>query len=92
MAAISGAERARRDVLYHQGLKDCTCCQRSKPLADFGPRSDGYRGLYGECRKCKNAAIGAENQITDLATEHVFDATNGTSLTKHPGPNRTGVL
>ena len=32
-----------------------TSCGRQKPIADFGPRSDGYNGLYGECRKCKNA-------------------------------------
>jgi hypothetical protein len=59
MAAITQAERQRRDALYFEGLKDCTSCQRTKPLAEFHRRSDGYRGLYGECRKCKNAAIAA---------------------------------
>ncbi len=55
MAGITQAERERRDRLYEQGLKDCSACGRQKPIADFGPRSDGYNGLYGECRKCKNA-------------------------------------
>lgn len=57
MAGITQAERERRDRLYEQGLKDCSACGRQKPIADFGPRSDGYNGLYGECRKCKNAYI-----------------------------------
>jgi hypothetical protein len=59
MAAISAAERQRRDTLYDEGLKACTSCRRTKPLADFPLRRDGYRGLYGECRKCKNAATAA---------------------------------
>jgi hypothetical protein len=59
MAAITQAERQRRDQLYGQGLKDCTCCQRTKPLADFHARRDGHKGLYGECRKCKIAATSA---------------------------------
>ena len=59
MAAISAAERQRRDQHYEQGLKDSTCCRRTKLLADFYPRSDGYRGLSGECRKCQNVATSA---------------------------------
>lgn len=62
MAAITAAEREHRDRLYEQGLKDCTCCRRTKPLADFHLRRDGYRGLYGECRKCKNAATSARER------------------------------
>lgn len=62
MAAISAAERQRRDQLYEQGLKDCTCCRRAKPLADFHARRDGYRGLHGECRRCKNAATSARER------------------------------
>lgn len=58
MAAISAAERQRRDQHYEQGLKDCTCCRRTKLLADFYPRSDGYRGLSGDigrvrCRRSR---------------------------------------
>jgi hypothetical protein len=55
MAAITNAERARRDRLYREGEKDCSACGRQKPLADFGSRSDCWRGLHPECRKCKNA-------------------------------------
>lgn len=62
MAAITNAERQRRDALYFQGLKGCTSCQRTKPLAEFHRRSDGYRGLCGECRKCKNAATWARER------------------------------
>jgi hypothetical protein len=76
MAAISAAERQRRDTLYDEGVKACTSCQRAKPLADFYPRRDGYRGLYGECRKCKNVAYSGAIVYK----------------TKHPGPIRAGVL
>lgn len=56
MAAISQAERERRDVLYLRGLKQCTRCGETLPLETFPPQSDGYRGLSGGCRPCKNAA------------------------------------
>jgi hypothetical protein len=62
MAAISAAERQRRDQLCEQGLKECTCCRRAKPLADFHARHDGYKGLHGECRKCKNTATSARER------------------------------
>src|SRR5271156_3833838 len=62
MAAISAAERQRRDQLYEQGLKECACCRRAKPPADFHTRRDGYKGLRGECRKCKNVATSARER------------------------------
>ena len=55
MAEISQVERDRRDRLS-RGLKQCTVCDEPLPLADFGPRSDGYQGLNGSCRMCRNAA------------------------------------
>ena len=54
MAGISIAERERRDRLYELGLKVCN--SEPLPLANFGPRHDGYRGKDGTCRACKNAA------------------------------------
>jgi hypothetical protein len=62
MAAISAAERQRRDQRYEQGLKECSCCRRAKPLEDFHPRRDGYRGLRGECAKCQNVATSARER------------------------------
>lgn len=56
MAAISAAERQRRDRLYELGLKQCTACDEPKPLDAYRQRSDGYRGLNGSCRDCRNAA------------------------------------
>jgi hypothetical protein len=55
MAAITNAERQRRDALYAHGLKECSSCQREKPLTSFGKRSDCYRGLAPECRRCVHA-------------------------------------
>lgn len=55
MAGITQAERERRDALYEKGLKQCTTCDEPLPLADFAPQSDGYRGLTGSCRPCRNA-------------------------------------
>jgi hypothetical protein len=54
MAGIARAERERRDALYAKGLKQCTTCDEPLPLADFAPQSDGYRGLTGSCRPCRN--------------------------------------
>jgi hypothetical protein len=54
MAGITRAERERRDALYALGLKQCTTCDEPLPLADFAPQSDGYRGLTGSCRPCRN--------------------------------------
>jgi hypothetical protein len=55
MAAITNAERARRDRLYREGKKDCSSCLRQKPLADFSRRADCWRGLAPECRRCVHA-------------------------------------
>lgn len=54
MAAISQAERERRDRLYERGLKQCNTCGEPLPLHQFSPRRDGYKGLNGTCRGCKN--------------------------------------
>lgn len=62
MAAISAAERQRRDQLYEQGLKECTCCRRAKSPAEFHTRRDGYKGLRGECRECQNVATSARER------------------------------
>lgn len=55
MAAITQAERQRRDRLYELGLKQCNTCTEPLTLDKFSPRHDGYRGLNGTCRDCKNA-------------------------------------
>ena len=55
MAGMSIAERERRDRLYELGLKVCNTHGEPLPLANFAPRHDGYRGLNGTCRACKNA-------------------------------------
>lgn len=53
---ITHEERERRDRLYRLGLKQCNTCEEPLPLGSFSPRPDGYRGLNGSCRDCKNAA------------------------------------
>ncbi|WP_457145149.1 hypothetical protein [Mycobacterium sp. URHB0021] len=54
MAGIPQAERERRDRLYVYGVKQCTRCDQALPLDEFAPRPDGYMGLYGACRGCRN--------------------------------------
>jgi hypothetical protein len=57
MAAITQAERERRDRLYELGLKQCNTCTEPLTLDKFSPRHDGYRGLNGTCRSCKNIQV-----------------------------------
>ncbi|AFR50019.1 HNH endonuclease [Gordonia sp. KTR9] len=57
MAGITRVERERRDALYEQGLKQCNTCADPLPLDQFAPRADGYRGLNGTCRGCKNDQV-----------------------------------
>ncbi|MGA9491400.1 MAG: hypothetical protein WBV80_14280 [Mycobacterium sp.] len=64
MVGITQAERERRDRLYECGLKQCNTCEEPLPLADFAPRDDGYRGLKGTCRPCKNSAKSIYQQNT----------------------------
>lgn len=59
MAGITQAEREHRDWLYERGLKNCSSCSIDKPLAEFGARSDGYRGLYARCKRCVNTETAA---------------------------------
>lgn len=54
MAGISQLERERRDRLYERGLRQCNTCREPLPLHRFSPRRDGYKGLNGTCRDCKN--------------------------------------
>jgi hypothetical protein len=56
MAGITQVERERRNRLYERGLKQCTTCDEPLPLAAFAARHDGYQGLNGTCRDCKNEA------------------------------------
>jgi hypothetical protein len=64
MAAISQAERQRRDTLYELGLKQCNTCTEPLPLVSFAPRHDGYRGLNGTCRGCKSAQAAEHRKRT----------------------------
>lgn len=64
MAAITKAERERRDRLYERGLKQCNTCEEPLPLHMFSPRSDGYRGLNGTCKDCKNVQAADYRQRT----------------------------
>ncbi|MGO9355078.1 MAG: hypothetical protein ACLP3C_31175 [Mycobacterium sp.] len=65
MAASSRAERQRRDGLCEIGLKEITRqCGEPKPLSAFGEQSDGYRGLRGGCRDCKNMQAADHRQRT----------------------------
>lgn len=57
MAGITQAEREQRDRLYERGLKQCNTCTEPLALSRFAPRHDGYRGLNGTCRDCKNAQV-----------------------------------
>jgi hypothetical protein len=56
MAGITQAERERRDRLYERGLKQCNTCDEPLSLDSYSLRADGYRGLNGTCKACKNAA------------------------------------
>ena len=73
MAGITRAERERRDALYALGLKQCTTCDEPLPLADFAPQSDGYRGLTGSCRPCRNVRTADyQKRNPDKVADKVF--------------------
>jgi hypothetical protein len=55
MSGITQAVRDERDRLYERGLKLCNACAGPLPLDRFASRADGYRGLDGRCRTCRNA-------------------------------------
>ena len=50
-----GGRRLAADALIATGIKTCSTCGETKPLAEFASRSDRKRNPYiSECRICRN--------------------------------------
>ena len=62
MAGISRAERARRQALLEQGLKECTKCQKALPVAEFNRDKARWDGLDPHCRGCRNSYKAANRE------------------------------
>ena len=43
-----------REALFRQGLRRCTDCEETKPLAAFGKYERGRDGLQAKCKECIN--------------------------------------
>lgn len=47
-------DKAERKSIFHggEGMKRCTCCKLVKPITEYGPDKDLYRGVKTSCKKC----------------------------------------